>query len=247
MLRVVVITVLVALLAWAGAGLLASSLPVRSGYHAGRWRLAGAALGPLTIPVWIGRRGRERAAAEVVDAGWPAAATPGLLVVPTRGPTPQLVRAICDLRVRVGHVALARVIPFDSPSRDVARERDHLRGDRSALGLPAASLLLLRGQLGKAIVAHAERAAIPVVLVDGEIDDAGGSVQVLRPDDVQPAPRAPAVRVLARSERVDLDAMRLARRRNRNEGQATRPVRPKGLTDPADRRTALKMWGPTER
>lgn len=199
------------LCAWVGAGLLASQLPVRAGHHAGRWRVAGAVLGPLALPVWIGRHRRQPAAVEVVESGRPPAATPGLLVVPTRGPTPELVRAIADLGVHVGHVALARVIPFDSPPRDVDRERAHLRSDRAALGLPAATLLLLQGDLSRAVIRHAEVAGIPLVLVDGDIRGLVGSVRVVRPEDVGPAPRAPAVRILARAEPIDLKASQVTR------------------------------------
>lgn len=200
------------LAAWVGLGLLGSSLAVRSGHHAGRWRLAGAALGPLVVPVWILRHRRPLPKAEIVEVGWPPAASPGLLVVPTRGPTPELVRAISDLRVHGGTIALARVIPFDSPPRDVDRERAHLRGDRAALGLPAATLVLLRGDLTRAIVTHAQDEQIPLALVDGDIHGVVGAVRILRPDDVHPARRAPAVRILASSEPIDLAASRLARR-----------------------------------
>jgi hypothetical protein len=208
----VLLIVATSLTAWVGVGLLASTIPSRFGYHRGRWRVAGAGLGPLVLAAWTMRHRRPQQATETVEPGWPPGTKPGLLVVPTRGPTPELVRAIGDLRVHTGHVAVARVLPFDAPRRDVDRDRVHLRGDRAALGLPAATLVLLRGTLASAVVAHAEATGISLVLIDGEINSATGAVRIVRPEDVHPARRAPAVRILGRSKPVDLAASRLARR-----------------------------------
>jgi hypothetical protein len=184
---------------WVATGLGCACVIRRLGYHAATWFAVGAISGPITLVAWMIRCRRTHPRPEVVDAGRPARGDVDLLVLPMRGPTPVLVRALSELRGAKRRVTVARVVPFDTPRRELARCRVHLLADRDALGLPTAELVLLFGAPARSIESYVQAAGVGLVLVDGGgVDLAGrlGLVDVVTPDDVPPAERRRSVRVL---------------------------------------------------
>jgi hypothetical protein len=185
--------------AWVLAGLAGADVVRRLGYDPRTWSVIGAVAGPLVLAIWAIRRTRRHPGVEVLEPGRPAPGDVDLLVVPVRGPTPELVRALSELRGARRRVTVARVVAFDAPRLDVERCRVDLRGAPDALGLPGAALVLLFGSPARAVEAYAQEAGVDVVLVDADAADLVGRIgvaRVLTPDDVPPAERRRSVRVL---------------------------------------------------
>lgn len=186
--------------AWmaAGVGVAAAIRPL--GYHFGTWVVVGLAMGPLTLAVWGVRRTRSHPGPMLLEAGSPSTGEVDLLVIPWRGPTPGLVRALTELRGTRRRVTVARILPFDAPRRELAEASAHLAADRDALGVRSAELVLLFGAPARAVATYAAVAGVTVALVDGIGPDLRGRVgplRVLTPDDVPSAERRDSVRVLA--------------------------------------------------
>jgi hypothetical protein len=197
-------TAIASCVVWVVAGLGGASIIRRLGYHPRTWSAVGAAAGPLVLVVWGIRRARGHRGPEVIDAGWPPRRHVGLVVLPLRGPTPELVRAVSELR-GAGRATVARVVAFDAPRREVARCRRQLTADRDALGLPTAELVLLFGSASRAVEEYGRAADVGLVLVDANASDLVArieSVRVVTPADVLPAARRPSVRVLGLSRPV---------------------------------------------
>ena len=189
---------------WVVAGVAVAAFLRPLGYHGRTWIVLGAVIGPLVAPVWLARRSRRHPGPELVEAGWSPGGDVDLLVVPSRGPTPALVRALAELRHATRRVAIARILPFDAPRRELADARLHLVADRDALGLPSADLVLLFGAPDRAVQTYAESAGVGLVLVDVDTGLRGrvATLRVVTPEDVPAAERRDSVRVLTSTRAV---------------------------------------------
>ena len=185
--------------AWVASGVAVAAAVRPLGYDVRTWSFAGVVAGPFALPIWAVRRSRCHVYAELVETGSPPRGEVDLLVLPMRGPTPELVRALAELRDAKRRVAIARVVPHDAPRRELAQRRLHLASDRDALGLPSAELVLLFGAPARAVETYAATANLGVALVDRDSADLvrrAGSLRVITPDDVPPAERRDSVRIL---------------------------------------------------